>query len=235
MQIQAGDVLLMQGTADALAEFGAHFGCLPLAERPLRLPNRKAAYTAGGIMAVAILLVTFGILPPAIAFTGAVLAVMVTRVVQPRGVYQSIDWTVIVLLGALLAVAGAMEETGAADVVATWLMTAVAQGNALVALVVLLVVTMLLTDFMNNAATVAVLCPIALSAAHGFGVNPDAFLMAVAVGGSCAFLTPIGHQNNTLILGPGGFRFGDYWPLGLPLQLLIIVVAVPMILLVWPL
>ena len=235
IRIRAGDVLLLQGSADALAEFGASFGCLPLAERPLRLPNRKAAYTAGGIMAVAILLVTFGILSAAIAFTGAVLAVMVTRVVPPRTVYQAIDWPVIVLLGALLAVAGAMEETGTADLVAGYLMATVAGGDAVIALVVLLVVTMLLTDFMNNAATVAVLCPIALSAAHSLGVNPDAFLMAVAVGGSCAFLTPIGHQNNTLILGPGGFRFGDYWRLGLPLQLLIIVVAVPMILLVWPL
>ena len=235
IQIQAGDVLLLQGSADALAEFGAHFGALPLAERPLRLPNRRAAYTAGGIMAAAILLVTFGFLPAAVAFAGAVLAAMVTRVVPARSTYEAVDWPVIVLLGALLAVAGAMEETGAADLVATYLMTMVAQGNAVVALVVLLVVTMVLTDFMNNAATVAVLCPIALSAADGLGVNPDAFLMAVAVGGSCAFLTPIGHQNNTLILGPGGFRFGDYWPLGLPLQLLIIVVAVPMILLVWPL
>ena len=235
MQISAGDVLLMQGAADALAEFGAHFGCLPLAERPLRLPNRRAAYTAGGIMAAAILLVTFGILPAAIAFTGAVLATMVTRVVKPRSAYQAVDWPVIVLLGALLAVAGAMEQTGTADLVATWLMTTVARGDAVIALVVLLVVTMLLTDFMNNAATVAVLCPIALSAAHSLGVNPDAFLMAVAVGGSCAFLTPIGHQNNTLILGPGGFRFGDYWRLGLPLQVVIVATAVPMILLVWPL
>ena len=153
----------------------------------------------------------------------------------PRNVYGAVDWPVIVLLGALLAVAGAMEETGAANLVATYLMATVAQGNAVVALVVLLVVTMVLTDFMNNAATVAVLCPIALSAAASLGVNPDAFLMAVAVGGSCAFLTPIGHQNNTLILGPGGFRFGDYWRLGLPLQLVVIAVAVPMILLVWPL
>ncbi len=235
LRISAGDVLLMQGAADALGEFGAQFGCLPLAERPLRLPNRRAAYTAGGIMAAAILLVTFGILPAAIAFAGGVLAVMATRVVQPRNVYQAVDWPVIALLGALLAVAGAMEETGTADLVATWLMTSVAQGDAVIALVVLLVVTMLLTDFMNNAATVAVLCPIALSAAAGLGVNPDAFLMAVAVGGSCAFLTPIGHQNNTLILGPGGFRFGDYWRLGLPLQVLIVAVAVPMILVVWPL
>ncbi len=235
IQIQAGDVLLLQGSADALAEFGAHFGTLPLAERPLRLPNRKAAYTAGGIMAAAILVVSLGLLPAAVAFTGAVLAVMVTRVVPPRSIYGAVDWPVIVLLGALLAVAGAMEQTGAADLVATWLMTTVAQGNVVIALVVLLVVTMLLTDFMNNAATVAVLCPIALSAAASLGANPDAFLMAVAVGGSCAFLTPIGHQNNTLILGPGGFRFGDYWRLGLPLQVLIVAVAIPMILIVWPL
>jgi di/tricarboxylate transporter len=235
IEIRAGDVLLLQGSADALAEFGAHFGCLPLAERPLRLPNRKAAYKASGIMAVAILVVAFGLLPAAVAFTGGVLAVMVTRVVPPRSVYEAIDWPVIVLLGALLAVASAMEATGTADLVATWLMTTVAQGNAIVALIVLLVVTMVLTDFMNNAATVAVLCPIALSTASSLGVNPDAFLMAVAVGGSCAFLTPIGHQNNTLILGPGGFRFGDYWRLGLPLQVVIVAVAVPMILLVWPL
>jgi di/tricarboxylate transporter len=235
MSIRAGDVLLMQGAPDALAEFGSLFNCLPLAERALRLPNRRAAYMAGGIMAAAILLVTIGVTSAAVAFTGGVLAAMATRVVPPRSAFQAVDWPVIVLLGALLAVAGAMEETGAADLVASHLMSTVAQGDALVALVVILVVTMLLTDFMNNAATVAVLCPIALSAAHSLGVNPDAFLMAVAVGGSCAFLTPIGHQNNTLILGPGGFRFGDYWRLGVPLQLLIIAVAIPMILLVWPL
>ncbi len=235
IRIRAGDVLLLQGPPDALAEFGAHFGCLPLAERALRLPNRSAAYTASVIMAAAILTVGLGLLPAAVAFAGGVLAVMVTRVVPPRDVYRAIDWPVIVLLGALLAVAGAMEETGTADLVATYLMTSVAQGNAVVAIVVLLVVTMVLTDFMNNAATVAVLCPIALSTAAGLDANPDAFLMAVAVGGSCAFLTPIGHQNNTLILGPGGFRFGDYWPLGLPLQFLVIAVAVPMILWVWPL
>jgi di/tricarboxylate transporter len=235
LQLRAGDVILMQGAQEALAEFGAHFGCLPLAERPLRLPNRRDAYLAGGIMAMTIGIVALGLLPAAVAFTGAVLAVMATRVVSPRVVYEKVDWPVIVLLGALLAVAEAMADTGTADLVARFLLDRVAQGNAVLALVLLLVVTMVLTDFMNNAATVAVLCPIALSAAQGLGVNPDAFLMAVAVGGSCAFLTPIGHQNNTLILGPGGFRFGDYWRLGVPLQVVIVAVAVPMILLVWPL
>jgi di/tricarboxylate transporter len=235
MSIRSGDVLLLQGAADALGEFGAHFGCVPLAERPLRLPNRRAAYTAAGIMGAAILATSVGLVSSAVAFAGAVLAAMVTRVVPPRNAYDAVDWPVIVLLAALLAVAGAMEETGTANLVAGFLLTTVAQGNPLYALIVLLLATMLLTDFMNNAATVAVLCPIALSAANGLGVNPDAFLMAVAVGGSCAFLTPIGHQNNTLILGPGGFRFGDYWRLGVPLQLVIVAVAVPMILWVWPL
>ena len=111
----------------------------------------------------------------------------------------------------------------------------VAQGNPVIALTLMLVVTMTLSDFMNNAATAAVMCPIALSIASQLGVNPDSFLMAVAIGASCAFLTPIGHQNNTLILGPGGFRFGDYWRLGLPMELLVVAIGIPMLLWVWPL
>ena len=128
-----------------------------------------------------------------------------------------------------------MSSTGAADVIAGVLLNAMAQGDAVLALVVVLIVTMVLTDFMNNAATAAVMCPIALGTAQQLGVNADPFLMAVAVGASCAFLTPIGHQNNTLILGPGGFGFGDYWRLGLPLDILVVAVAVPMLLWVWPL
>jgi uncharacterized protein with PhoU and TrkA domain len=235
LTFRAGDVLLLQGATSALMEFGAHSGSVPLAERPLRLPNRRAAYTAGGIMAATIGAVTLGLMSAAVAFSAAVLAVMATRIVAPRNIYQAVDWSVIVLLGALLALADAMAATGTADLIARYLMDVVAQGNAVIALVLILVVTMVLTDFMNNAATVAVLCPIAIGAANELGVNPDAFLMAVAVGGSCAFLTPIGHQNNTLILGPAGFRFGDYWRLGLPLEVVIVAVAVPMILLVWPL
>ena len=153
-------------------------------------------------------------------------------------------WTILVKLPvALLAgssektdpVAGAMETTGAADLVARFFLDSVAQGNAVVGLALILVVTMFLSDLMNNAATAAVMCPIAIGTAAALGASADAFLMAVAIGASCAFLTPIGHQNNTLILGPGGFRFGDYWRLGLPLELLVIAVAVPLLLVVWPL
>ena len=232
---RAGDVLLLQGEPDAVAAFAAEFGCVPLAERAIRVPEKRLAVLATVIMGAAVAGAAFGLMPAALAFAAGGLAVMAFKVVPPRTVYQSIDWSVIVLLGALIPVAGAMETTGAADVLARHMLSAVAQGNAIVALTVLLVVTMCLSDFMNNAATAAVMCPIALSTATQLQVNPSSFLMAVAIGASCAFLTPIGHQNNTLILGPGGLRFGDYWRLGLPLELLVIAVSIPALLHFWPL
>ena len=128
-----------------------------------------------------------------------------------------------------------MASTGSADLIAGALLGTVARGSAVVAIAVLLIVTMTMSDFMNNAATAAVMCPIALSGAHQLGVSADPLLMAVAIGASCAFLTPIGHQNNTLILGPAGLKFGDYWRLGVPMELVVIAVGIPMILLVWPL
>jgi di/tricarboxylate transporter len=235
LRFAPGDLLLMQGPPDALAEFATTSGCVPLAERELRIPDRRKALLAGGILAAAIAGAAFGLLPAAISFAAGVLASMVLRTVPPRSVYEAIDWPVIVLLGALIPVAGAMESTGAAGVLANFLLESIAQGNAIVGLALILVVTMTLSDLMNNAATAAVMCPIAIGAATQLGVNADAFLMAVAVGASCAFLTPIGHQNNTLILGPGGFRFGDYWRLGLPVEILVVAVSIPMLLLVWPL
>jgi di/tricarboxylate transporter len=233
--IRAGDVLLMQGTPESITEFAAHFGCVPLAERTLRLPDKRQALTATGIMAFVVGGAAFGLLPAAISFAAGVLACMALRVVPPRRVYDAIDWPVIVLLGALIPVAGAMASTGAGDLIARWLLEWIAQGHSVVALAVILIVTMTLSDFMNNAATAAVMCPIAIGIAATMGVSSDSFLMAVAIGASCAFLTPIGHQNNTLILGPGGFGFGDYWRLGLPLEIIVVAVSVPMLLIVWPL
>lgn len=235
LKIKSGDLLLMQGPADVLADFANDTGCVPLGERDLRIPDARMAVLSTAIMGGAIGLVTFGILPAAASFALGVLASMVLRTVPPREVYTAIDWPVIVLLAALIPVAGAMEQTGAADVLARVLVDSVAQGNAIAALGVILVVTMFLSDVMNNAATAAVLCPIAIGIAASLGVNPDSFLMAVAIGASCAFLTPIGHQNNTLILGPGGFRFGDYWRLGLPLEALVVAVSLPLLLVFWPL
>ncbi|MCP1336767.1 SLC13 family permease [Futiania mangrovi] len=235
MALRAGDVLLMQGGPETLIEFANQSGCVPLAERALRLPNRTLALKAGGILLASIAAAVSGLVPAAVAFVGGVLASMALRVVPSRGIYKTIDWPVIVLLGALIPVANAMADTGAADLIARVLMTEVAQGSAILGLAIILVVTMTLSDFMNNAATAAVMCPIAIGTAAQLGHSADPFLMAVAVGASCAFLTPIGHQNNTLILGPGGFRFGDYWRMGLPLEVIVVAVGVPMILLVWPL
>jgi di/tricarboxylate transporter len=231
----AGDVLLMQGPPEAIAEFSSTSGCLPLAQRELRIPDKGKAATASGIMLFAVGGAAFGLVPAAISFAAGVLASMATRTVTPRVVYDAVDWPVIVLLAALIPVAGAIASTGAADLIARLMLEHVARGDAVLALAAILVVTMTLSDLMNNAATAAVMCPIAIGTAGQLGVSPDPFLMGVAVGASCAFLTPIGHQNNTLILGPGGFRFGDYWRLGLPLEVLVIAVAIPMLLFVWPL
>jgi len=234
-RFKAGDVLLMQGAPEAIAEFASVAGCVPLAERALYLPDRAKAVTASAILAAAVAVAAFGVLPIEIAFLAGVLASMALRTVPPRAVYEAIDWPVVVLLGALIPVAAAMQSTGTADAFAHFLLENLAQGNAVLALAMILVVTMTLSDVMNNAATAAVMCPIALGTAAQLGANPDSFLMAVAIGASSAFLTPIGHQNNTLILGPGGFRFGDYWPLGLPLEIRLVAVGVPMLLWVWPL
>ncbi|WP_074784965.1 SLC13 family permease [Roseovarius tolerans] len=235
LELKSGDLLLVQGASDAVSGFVNDTGCVPLGARDLRIPDTRMAIIAGAIMVGAIGIVTFGLLPAAVAFALGVLASMVLRTVPLRQVYTAIDWPVIVLLAALIPVAGAMQSTGAADLLARFLVDTIAQGNAVVALGVVLITTMFLSDLMNNAATAAVLCPIALGISDTLGVNPDTFLMAVAIGASCAFLTPIGHQNNTLILGPGGFRFGDYWRLGLPLEVLVVVVSLPLLLVVWPL
>ncbi len=235
LSLKPGDLLLMQGPAEVMGDFINDTGCVPLGERDLRIPDKRMAIIAGAIMLGSVGIVTAGLLPAAAAFTLGVIASMVLRTVPPRQVYTAIDWPVIVLLAALIPVAGAMQATGAADVMARFLVDTIAQGNAIAALAVVLVVTMFLSDVMNNAATAAVLCPIAIGIAAALGVNPDSFLMAVAIGASCAFLTPIGHQNNTLILGPGGFGFGDYWRLGLPLEVIVVVVSIPLLLVVWPL
>ncbi len=235
MKVQEGDVLLLQGSPEQLSDFASRMGCVPLAERSLRIPSPGKAWMAAGAMALGIAGAAFGLLPAAVAFAAGVLAIMLLKVVPLRTIYDAVDWPVIVLLGALIPVAGAMSTTGAADLIATAMLDYVAQGNAVLAVALILIVTMTLSDFMNNAATAAVMCPIAIGAATQLGASPDPFLMAVAVGASCAFLTPIGHQNNTLILGPGGFKFSDYWPLGLPLEVIVVAVGVPMILLVWPL
>lgn len=234
-RFKPGDVLLLQGAEEALAGFAAQFGCLPLAARGISVPRKGAALIASLIMAFAVAVLVAGWLPASVAFAAGALAMVLAGVVPVRSIYTSVDWPVVVLLGAMLPVAGAMDSSGAANVIARLLLDALTGGNAVAALAVFLIATMLLTDLMNNAAATAVMCPIAISTASQLGVNADTFLMAVAIGASSSFLTPIGHQNNTLILGPGGFRFGDYWRLGLLLEAIIVAAGLPLLLWAWPL
>ena len=235
MLLRPGDILLLQGPPNAISEFASDTGCVPLAERELLIPNKRKAIQASVIMALAVAAAAFGLMSASIAFLAGALVTLLVRALPLRQLYTAIDWPVIILLGALFPLANAMQTTGAADLLARALMDSVAQGNAVIALALVLIVTMTLSDLMNNAATAAVMCPVAIGSAAALGVNADPFLMAVAIGASCAFLTPIGHQNNTMILGPGGFKFGDYWKLGLPLELLVVAVSLPLLLMVWPL
>ena len=234
-RLRTGDVLLLQGSIENISDFASATSCAPLASRPLRVPDRRKMLLASGIMIFSVALAAFGILSAALSFMLGVLLLLLLNVVAIRNVYKAVDWSVIVLLAALIPVAQAMESTGAAAKIATVLLDYVAQGNAIWAMALMMVATMMLSDLMNNAATAAVMSPVAIGTAQQLGVNPDSFLMAVAVGASCAFLTPIGHQNNTLILGPGGFRFSDYWPMGLPLDLILIATTIPLLLVFWPL
>ena len=230
---QAGDVLLIQGATGAINDTLNLLGCLPIASRPPQLQRRRRLFLALGIFAVALGCLVARVFPAQIAFSAAALAMVLTRLVKLREAYAAIDWPVVVLLGAMIPVGGALESTGGAALIAEQLMRFSAGLPTFVVLAVVLALAMFLSDVMNNAATAVIMAPIAVSVAQGVGGSPDAFLMAVAVGASCAFLTPIGHQSNTLVMGPGGYRFGDYWRLGLPLELLIIVLSVPLLMWFW--
>jgi di/tricarboxylate transporter len=195
----------------------------------------KKAGLAVGVFAAAIVAATMGLASLQIALSVAAITMVICNIVPVRNVYEEIDWPVVVLLGAMIPVGGALESTGGTQLIAESILGLGASLAPALILALVLIVTMTLSDVMNNAATAVVMAPVAVSIAGQLGVNVDSFLMAVAVGASCAFLTPIGHQNNTLIMGPAGYRFGDYWRMGLPLEILIVVLSVPMILIVWPL
>lgn len=233
-QFRAGDILLLQGAADELNAAVSRFGCLPLRERDLSLGRRDRGPIVLASFAAAVVAASLGVVPLPIAFGVATVAIVVFGVVTLREIYDSVDWPVIVLLGALIPVGGAMESTGATGLIADGILWGT-QGLPVWLIVgLILVVTMTLSDVLNNAATTVVMAPIGLAIADGLGHAPDPYLMAVAVGASCAFLTPIGHQNNALVMGPGGYAFGDYWRVGLPLEVIIVLVSVPTILMVWP-
>lgn len=233
----AGDVLLLQGEAERLDDVVSELGCLPLASRGLSAfgGRKRGPIIATSLFAGAIALGALGVLPIAVSLAAAALAMVLVGILQVRQLYDSIDWSVIVLLGALIPLGAALEASGATQIAANFLAEKAVSLPPWMVLGVILVVTMTVSDILNNAATAVVMAPLASKVAKALEVNPDAYLMAVAVGASCAFLTPIGHQNNTLVMGPGGYRFGDYWRMGLPLEIIIVLVAVPAIMFFWPL
>ncbi len=234
-RFQPGDVLLLQGDAERVAELMINFGCLPLPERRLQSGDPQSALISIAVFAAAVVGATLGLLSLPVALALAAVVMVVLNIVPPRDIYTSVDWPVVVLLGAMIPIGAALNATGTTGLIAAALVNVASGFGPVFLLVLLMVVTMTLSDILNNAATAVVMAPIAMGMAQQLGVNPDCFLMAVAVGASCAFLTPIGHQNNTLILGPGGYHFGDYWRMGLPLEILILLIGVPMLLWIWPL
>ena len=234
-QIQPGDLLLLLGSADSLAEVSQRLGVLPLAERGLAVLQREKALLAISIFAAAIILASFGVVYLTVALGCVVALYVLFGIVPLREIYTSVEWSVIVLLAALIPIGTALETSGGTALIAGTIVSLSAGYSAVVVLTILMIVTMTLSDVMNNTATAVIAAPIAIDIATTLQVSPDPFLMAVAVAASCAFLTPIGHKNNTLIMGAGGYRFGDYWRMGLPLEILVVGVGVPTILIFWPL
>lgn len=233
--LQTGDVLLLQGGGSRIQDLMSEFDILPLAERALKIGRPKHLLFATAVFVFAVATVLANLLPVHIAFLSASVALALTNVINKEEIYQAVDWPVIVLLAAMIPVGNALEVTGGTGLIAGGILRLTEGFGPVGVLVVLMIGTMLVSDVINNNATAVLMAPIAIDLATRLGVNMDSFLMAVAIGASCTFLTPIGHQSNTLVLAPGGYRFGDYWRMGLPLDGIIVTVAVSMILIVWPL
>lgn len=235
LRLEAGDVLLVQAQEESLQSTLNELGCLPLASRGLRIGKPHQVLLSGGIFVVALALIALELFSAMTALVGASLAMVLTGLVAKDEVYDSIDMPVIILLAAMLPVGQALETTGASDLIAQALLETARSASPAIVLTLLMTAVMLLSNLINNAAAAVIAAPIAIKMAQGMEASADPFLMTVAIGASCAFLTPIGHQSNALVMVPGGYRFGDYWRVGLPLSVLVLAVGVPMILWFWPL
>lgn len=231
----AGDVIVLQGALETMPQRLQQFGVLPLAERTIRLGSARKGWLAIAILAAAMIATATGTVPVAIAFFAAAGLVVIMGALPVTEAYDAVEWPILIMLAALIPVSGSLQSTGASDVIATSLAQMAAELPSWGAVALILVAAMAVTPFLNNAATVLVMAPIAAVFANDLGYRPEAFLIATAVGAGCDFLTPIGHQCNTLVLGPGGYKFSDYARLGAPLSLLVVLVGTPLILWTWPL
>ncbi len=235
VKLRIGDVVLLQGEADNLHESIVSLGFLPLYERGVETFKPRSAILSIGIFIIAVILAGLQILPAQIAFVTAAVAMILVKIISVQNIYESIDWPVIVLLGAMIPLGNALKTTGATDLLVHFILSFTQTLPPIFLLGLLFIITMTLSDFMNNAATAIVMAPIAITLARSLGYHINPFLMVVAVASSCSFLTPIGHQNNTLVMGPGGYKFLDYIRIGLPLEIIIVLISVPTIIWIWPL
>ncbi len=234
-QIQPGDILLLLVPKDRGDDVAEWLGCLPLAARGLNITQDSKTWLAIGLFAAAVIAASLGILYLPVALGLVVTAYVLTRIVPLGELYDHIEWPVVVLLGSMIPLGAALQDAGGTELIAGALIGLTGDMPPWAILAVLMVVTMSLSDVLNNTATTIVAAPVGIQMAQSLNVSPDPFLMAVAIAASSAFLSPIGHKNNTLILGPGSYRFGDYWRMGLPLEVIVIAVSVPAILIFWPL
>lgn len=234
IRFKTGDVLLLQGRELTITDSIKEMGCLPLARRELNIGSPRKIALGLGIFSASILIVVLGLLPVQIAFPMAAVAMVLVGILPVKKIYTSIDWPVIILLGAMIPVGQALETSGGSDIIASGILELGNNSPVWILLGIIMIVTMFLSDIINNAATVVLMAPISISVANSLALSIDPFLMAVAVGGSCAFLTPIGHQSNTLVMGPGGYKFTDYSRMGIPLEILIMLIGIPLILYFWP-
>ena len=234
LPIKAGDMLLLIGPDENVARASNWLGVLPLENRRMEVLQRTKAFIAIALFVAAIMLSVLSITSLAIALAICVVGYLALGIIGGRDFYALIEWKVIVLLACLIPVGTALETTGGSQMIAELIVTQTSNLPPWGILTIIMIITMTLSDFLNNVATALITAPIAVSVAQSIGVNPDPFLMGVAVAASCAFLTPIGHKNNTIIMGPGNYKFGDYWRMGLLLEAIVIAVAVPTIIFVWP-
>lgn len=232
-----GDILLIQVPLADIKETYLKLKCLPLAERGVNIDSSNGAlnrFQTLFLFATGIILTTLGVLPVQISFSIVAVALVLLGILTKREFYDAIEWPIIIMLGALLPVGSALESTGGADTIASLMMNFSNVLPPAMMMVLLMIITMVLTNLINNAAAAVLMAPIAYNLSLQMGINPDPLLMSVAIASSSAFLTPIGHQSNTLVMGPGGYRFGDYWKLGLPVSIVVLIISTPLILYVWP-
>ncbi|WP_146344720.1 SLC13 family permease [Phaeobacter marinintestinus] len=232
--VEPGDILLLLCPRDHGPDVTEWLGCLPLAERGLSVTANDKTWLSIGLFAAAVLAASLGLIYLPVALGLVVVAFVLTKILPIAEIYDHIEWPVVVLLGSMIPLGAALDSSGGTELIASSLVSLTTGLPSWAILTVLMVVTMTLSDVLNNTATTIVAAPVGIQMAQALNVSPDPFLMAVAIAASAAFLTPIGHKNNTLILGPGGYRFGDYWRMGLPLEILIVAVSIPAILVFWP-